>query len=228
MEFIGTLFALVALFFFVAIFMPKRLLFFISDEEKRKRWKALVFMFVSFIICGIIANSSDDSNHQEGKAEKGSAEWVAVTLDSLRKDSVRLANFKEDTIQSIDKHHILSVAGMFTGYRLPDSTERANEQIRSLYMNNDKAAKMLGKKYFKALRVQYGKLLANDAWESDIDVSVSGKNKDVITFTGAMFAANRNIKEFQEKIAPHLIIMHFKRSCYKWVKSDSEFTYYDL
>lgn len=224
MEMLFALVGMVSLYFFIAIFIPKKLLFFIYDEGKRKRWIAVVLMVVSYSF-GLLLHPKEITEKQELEENK---QWTNERIEALRRDSVRLANFTEDSIKEIDKQHILAVAGLFSGYTAPDSADSANEQILSLYKNNDNAARALGKKYFRSLRIQYVKMLNNDAWEDNIEVSVSGKNKDVITFVGGLFASHRYIKKFHEQILPHLLIMQFKRANYKWIEHDDKYTFFDL
>lgn len=68
----------------------------------------------------------------------------------------------------------------------------------------------------------------NKLWEENIAVEVSGKGNTILWFTAGRFANNKRIKEFQEAISSEVRTFGFKRTCYKWIKHDEEYTYYDL
>ena len=78
------------------------------------------------------------------------------------------------------------------------------------------------------LRVSYADILDEKLWEKDIEVSVSGKRKDVLTLTGGVFAANKNVGDFQTQIWDVVKALEFKRVNYKWYEGDTEYQYYDL
>lgn len=83
-------------------------------------------------------------------------------------------------------------------------------------------------KEFPALRAEYGKALDEVLWEHNIDVSVSGSKKDIITFTGGAFAANKNIKSFQEQLWQNLHDLRFKQVRWKWYKGQDDYQYNKL
>lgn len=77
--------------------------------------------------------------------------------------------------------------------------------------------------FFPKLRRKYGELADANLWEYDMDVRVIGSKSDRIQLIGAKFAANRNIKEFQEGVGPLLTKLRFKRVDYKWIPSASDY-----
>lgn len=84
------------------------------------------------------------------------------------------------------------------------------------------------KKELPILRKEYGTFAKNTLWEEDIDVYVSGTGNTTINFSGGLFAANKNIKEFQESMSKVLNEFRYKQVRYRWYKGASEYTYYDL
>ena len=65
-------------------------------------------------------------------------------------------------------------------------------------------------------------------WENDIEVSANGTGKQYINFTGGIFAANKNKKEFQTQVQKVLNMLRFKQARYRWYKGESEYTYYKM
>lgn len=108
------------------------------------------------------------------------------------------------------------------GLRSPD---RATKKLAG-----DLAAKQKAKqvKVFPQLRKAYAAFGKETMWESDIKVTSPGPSYATIEFTGAAFAANRNIKQAQEKLSEMLHLLRFKRVNYKWYAYDDEYTYYTL
>lgn len=84
------------------------------------------------------------------------------------------------------------------------------------------------KKDFPLLRKRYAEVIASKLWESDIEVSVSGKRNEYINFTGAMFATNKNIGEVQKTLSSILHQFRFKQARYRWYKGDEDYTHYTL
>jgi hypothetical protein len=83
-------------------------------------------------------------------------------------------------------------------------------------------------KHFPKYREVFAKIAAERVWEENVYVKVSGQKKDVITFTGGMFAANKNIKAVQTELSDRLNLLRFKQVRYKWYDGDEEYTYYDI
>ena len=78
---------------------------------------------------------------------------------------------------------------------------------------------------YPLLRKDYIKVANQLMWENDIKVTGSGTT---INFTGGVFAANRNKKEFQAGVHQALMDFRFKQSRYRWYKGADEYTYYTL
>ena len=96
---------LVNLYLLFCLIAPKKGFFFIADEEKRKRRFVILGYVLSFMFfSGIYAimktedKSPELEKHEAAKATIGTPEWYAVQIDSARTDSVKLSNFKTDTL----------------------------------------------------------------------------------------------------------------------------------
>ncbi|OBQ46642.1 hypothetical protein JJL45_11615 [Tamlana sp. s12] len=81
---------------------------------------------------------------------------------------------------------------------------------------------------FPNLRKQYAKIVSKKMWENDIEVSANGTGKRYINFSGGVFAANKNKKDFQIQVQEVLNMFRFKQSRYRWYKGESEYTYYTM
>lgn len=110
-----------------------------------------------------------------------------------------------------------------------------NEGLSSTNNDNIKLAQDIKKRVekiqiveFPKLRKEYAEICAEIGWEKDMYVSVSGDKNTIINFAYAGFAANKNIKEFQENISDMVSLLRFKQTRYRWYKNASEYTYYEL
>jgi hypothetical protein len=111
--------------------------------------------------------------------------------------------------------------------------------VKEAEESEDAEIKNLGKKLkskvsrtqireFPNLRKQYAKIVAKKMWENDIEVTANGTGKKYINFSGGVFAANKNKKEFQTQVQEVLNMFRFKQSRYRWYKGESEYTYYTM
>jgi len=81
---------------------------------------------------------------------------------------------------------------------------------------------------FPKMRKEYTKLLAKQMWENDIEVTALGSSQSTINFTGGIFAANKNKKDFQGQLGDALRMYRFKQSRYRWYDGQDEYTYYSM
>jgi hypothetical protein len=81
---------------------------------------------------------------------------------------------------------------------------------------------------FPRLRKEYADVVAKKLWESDIEVYANGTGKEYINFTGGLFAANKNKKDFQEQLHEILTIFRFNQSRYRWYDGQDEYTYWTI
>jgi hypothetical protein len=81
---------------------------------------------------------------------------------------------------------------------------------------------------FPELRDAYGPAARRELWENDIEARTFGSGFRTIEFVGGLFAANRNIKDFQQGIRETLYKLRFKQSRYKWYDGADEYSYYDM
>ena len=80
---------------------------------------------------------------------------------------------------------------------------------------------------FPLLRRKFTSFYADALWNDDVTVKTSGSGNRAINFTGGLFVANRNKKDFLELALPNLRAMRFTEAKFRWYE-DSESTYWEL
>ncbi len=155
---------------------------------------------------------------------------IKKELDKKREEKEKKQKREiQDTIATYEKE------GMATweDYKLVEIIKNGlasnNPEIKKLAGQLKRVAQNFQAKDFPKQRVAYGKEMRDKLWEDDFKVRVSGRSKDVITFINAYFVANRNIKEFHQKVSSDLHRLRFSRANYKWADTSyGEYTYYTI
>ena len=112
--------------------------------------------------------------------------------------------------------------------RISASRTKADSLAKELSNQLRRKVVAVQKKEFPKLRKEYGKVAGDLLWESDIEVAVGGAGNRYITFTGGVFAANKNKADFQGELSNVLKQYRFKQANYKWYEYDDEYTYYSM
>lgn len=81
---------------------------------------------------------------------------------------------------------------------------------------------------FINIRKEYGRIAKEKLWEHDIKVTFSGSRNTIINFTGGIFAANKNKKDFNDEIYDVLKKYRFKEVRYRWYEGSDEYTYWNV
>lgn len=111
---------------------------------------------------------------------------------------------------------------------IKESEESKDAEIKTLGNRLKSRVSKIQIREFPNLRKQYAKIVANKMWENDIEVYANGTGKRYINFTGGVFAANKNKKDFQIQLQEVLKMFRFKQSRYRWYKGEDEYTYYTM
>ena len=111
---------------------------------------------------------------------------------------------------------------------IKEAKESENAEVIKLGVKLKSKVSKIQTKEFPNLRKKYAKIVAQIMWESDIDVSVNGTGKKYINFAGAVFATNKNKKDFQIKLQEVLEMFRFNQARYRWYKGEREYTYYTI
>jgi len=189
---------------------------------------------VFFVICALTLGGDEsrkDKNHTKIKlkphahlTQEDYLEQVRRELKSLSKFSVRTHTKSKDSIMTC-----LLLFGSWTliveeaaGYRI-ESKEHLD-----LVSKMKKEVRRVQRLAFPKLRDAYGPLVRKDLWEDDMSAKTFGARFTVIEFVGRAFAANRNIKKWNQRVRETLRMLRFKQVRYKWIKSATEYTYFTL
>ena len=177
-------------------------------------------------------------NSSENKASQ-----QTTTPDTSKSEALKEAPLNERLTKQIE------TIGTFKGDDYRGSVEKINSELllvtfwSSLTMeaknNNDTNIKKLGKdleakltqfqvKEFPKMRADYGKLVGKTLWEHDVEVAVSGSSNNIIGFSGAVFAANKNIKDAQTAIQDMLKKLRFDKANYQWSSGADEYNQYTI
>lgn len=81
---------------------------------------------------------------------------------------------------------------------------------------------------FPRLRKEYADVVAKKMWENDIEVYANGTGNRYINFTGGLFAANKNKKDFQDQLHEILTTFRFNQSRFRWYEGADEYTYWTI
>lgn len=206
-----------------------------KPKKKNSVWKWILIVFAAICVLGAIFGEEDKTAQSEKKQEQGitKEEWTARLMEDLQIQSEYL-----DSIMPRAKS--TTATSMLLGY-INDATKMADKTIEdSLYMDvysteevknlmdkNSSSAKKILPELKKVCRSQFAKQLKDKLWEENIDIKTSNGGT-TITFIGGIFASNKNIKNWHEKIAPTLSEFGFKQANYKWIEHDTEYTYYTI
>lgn len=103
----------------------------------------------------------------------------------------------------------------------------AEAEVRPLMAKLRRAMAQKQTAAFPAMRAGYGRIKDAAVWENDMDITVQGGGNRTIRFIAGMFAANRNIAQFDRNVRPVLSQMRFRRTQYEWYRG-SAYSYYTL
>lgn len=111
---------------------------------------------------------------------------------------------------------------------IKEAEESKDAEIQNLGKTLKSKVSRIQIREFPNLRKQYAKIVAKKMWENDIEVSANGTGKRYINFSGGVFAANKNKKDFQTQVQEVLNMFRFNQARYRWYKGESEYTYYTM
>lgn len=220
------------------LFFPVGLYALWKNSTISKFWKFGVTALIAIII---IANCGDDK-----KVDNATTENETVTSETSEKtktvsDLETLKTKLKNNIKSLEKDDLTSsplksaqdftiAVAIFKAYAITINEAKPNKdkEVQSLISELEKKVVKSQIKNFPKLRKAYYEFLKEKLWENDVEVGISGKNNQRLSFTASYFAANKNIKDTQETLSEMLNYLHFKQTQYRWYRGQDEFTYYDI
>jgi len=111
---------------------------------------------------------------------------------------------------------------------ITDAENSDDKEMKTLAAKLKKKVKQIQIAEFPQLRKEYGKVVGKKMWENDITVTTNGTGARYVNFTGGLFAANKNKKDFQTQLHEVLTMFRFKQSRYRWYEGEDEYTYYTI
>lgn len=174
--------------------------------------------------------AADEEKEQIKKDSIAKIELIKNLPNDLRKtiEDIKAVDFSKFRGSSANLQLELN---LFNEWRklieeVENTSNNSTEETKNLVQKLKNTVQNIQTKEFPILRKEYIKEAKKIMWEHDIDVHGSSSN-NTINFTGGIFAANKNIKEFKEQTDYILTNFRFKRVNYRWYKGASEYTYYE-
>ena len=88
-----------------------------------------------------------------------------------------------------------------------------------------KEYKKYSKPIFKKLRSSYYSIIKDKLWRENIDVQISGSNKDKLLLVGSFFASNANVADSYKAMRDIVYKLRFKSVSFKWYEYDNGWKY---
>lgn len=204
----------------------------ISDLEKIEKTDSL-YTKAQFLIkkADSLKNLSEDEklNAKKQQEESIKKEKLLKQKEQLEReiksidDGIKFA--EGSTIESLQMDIIIFASWSKI---IKEAEDSEDTEINDLGKKLNSKVSKIQIQEFPNLRKQYAKIVSNKMWENDIEVYANGTGKNYINFTGGVFAANKNKKDFQTQVHEVLKMFRFKQSRYRWYKGEDEYTYYTI
>ncbi|MFZ2975671.1 MAG: zinc ribbon domain-containing protein [Candidatus Moraniibacteriota bacterium] len=193
----------------------------------------LIIIGIAFFPILMASLSSDTSQSIKPIANQGvvkNEELKSAPLDEqLTKQIETISTFKGDDYRgSIEKINNEVLLITFWSGLIKQAKNNNDANIKKLGKDLETKLIQLQVKEFPKMRADYGKLVGKTLWEHDVDVTISGSGNSTIEFSGALFAANKNIKDAQTAIQDMLKQLRFDKANYRWYSGASEYDYYTI
>lgn len=202
-----------------------------TPKPKSNKWLWIGGGFLGLVVLGQLGGGSksgtaDASSEPSATTTEASTPTVSL-VQQLKNEVASAKKFKPTATYSEYTEMAIQVA-VFKAWATKISEAKASGDPaakKEAATLKSVAAKMQAKE-FPRMRAAYVKMLKEKLWENDIVVSKVGNA--TIQFTGGLFAANKNIKDFHTTIHDQIEPLRFRQAQYKWYSGDDEFTYYDI
>lgn len=189
-----------------------------------------LFLFLAFGSDDDKSESSSTSSSSTTKSEPVKEQTPEELNEQLKRE---IASFNkpfdnktyDGTVEAIQMEIVLF--GVWADIIQKGENSNLEENVKLAKELKTKVVNLQAKE-FPIIRQRYGKIIANKMWEHDITIKTIGTGNTILDFTGAIFATNKNIKEYQTTLNEVLTMFRFKQTRYRWYKGADEYTYYDL
>ncbi len=208
-----------------------------NKPKKKRTW---LWVIIAIIILPMFFSKCFE-NREKQQSEKEKTELPTLSKESWTENLLTDLNIQNEYLDSIPvRLKGTKSLDMLRAY-VHDTKNIADKVITdSTYMDvysTPEVVKLMDKNSVKAKKIlpevmrfwrkRYVSDLSDKLWEENIYVECPNGGT-TITFIGAIFASNKNIKQWQEQVGSLLGEMGFKQVRYKWIKHADDYTYYDL
>lgn len=150
-------------------------------------------------------------------------ERIQREIDSLNKPFDSTSYRKDNLSLQLEVALFSAYAKLINQYK-----DNNDSRIKSLLNQFEKKVSQLQVSEFPKIRKAFASILADTMWENNITVVAGGTGNKTITFTGGIYANNKNISDSHSIIEENLKTLRFTRANYKWYKYDEEYSYFDI
>lgn len=150
-------------------------------------------------------------------------ERIQREIDSLNKPFDSTSYRKDNLSLQLEVALFSAYAKLINQYK-----DNNDSGIKSLLNQFEKKVSQLQVSEFPKIRKAFASILADTMWENNITVVAGGTGNKTITFTGGIYANNKNISDSHSIIEENLKTLRFTRANYKWYKYDEEYSYFDI
>lgn len=169
----------------------------------------------------------EEINKQKEELQKAE---ISKIKDRIQKEIDSLDKPFDSTTYRKDNLSLQLEVALFSGYAKIINQYKSNTdpEIKSLLSKFEKKVSQLQINEFPKIRKAYAGFLADTMWENNIEIEAGGSSNKTITFTGSIYANNKNIADSHSIVLENLKTLRFTRANYKWFKYDEEYTYYKI
>lgn len=194
---------------------------------KNFKFKHAVYIFLIGLFIYIASSSDSEDKKEEPKVEKTAAEISQELTEQLKLEIASIDTFNNEKYSG--SVEMLMAENLVFTY-LSDLIKRGEEDTLNVELAEELSKKLikLQTKEYPIMRGKYIELLSDKMWEHDISVKSSTRDNSIINITGAIFAANRNKKDFIEGLGNIREELRIKEIRFRWYEGESEYTFYDL
>lgn len=235
----GGLGILSAIFFAIAglICLPPTLLIIENKLEKNLKTSTKYILVIVFWVLGA-AIIPKQGTFEEANFEKSSAKDEVIKKDTVLSLKTKLENnikgLSEDNFidgkEYTSADQFIIISALYKSYSLTINEAKKSKDPEIIKLNNQLIKKVSQSqvKNFPKIRQKYFEFVKQKLWENDVYVNLSGSRNTNLKFTGAYFAANKNIKSTQEALSEMLNLLRFKQTEYRWYKGQEDYQYYTI
>lgn len=198
--------------------------------------REILFISTSILLFVFLIGSCGDGESEELRAERWAGyeerwaqERLVKYMEQLEREAGGLDNFDVGRYTQSKDNIVLGVILFSAWAQLAKESELLglDDEQQAILDQFESEVSQIQRRALPKMRDAYGPIARRSLWEHDITAKTFGDGFRTIEFVGGAFAANRNIKDFQEGVGDLLHQLRFRQSRYKWYDGAGA-TQYDL